>query len=41
MLKKGLAPTTAHESDPKAIAQRSEMDRNEAKDVQWETVDGD
>jgi hypothetical protein len=40
MLKKGSAPMTAHESDPEAIIQRSGMDRDEAKDVQRETVDG-
>ena len=31
---------TADKSNPEAITQRSEMHRNEAKDVQWETVDG-
>ena len=40
MLKKCSVPMTADESDPEAIIQRSEMHRNEAKDVQWETVDG-
>jgi len=40
MLKKGPAPTTTHESDPEAIVQRIEMRRNEAKDIQWEAVDG-
>ena len=30
----------ADKSDPEAITQRSEMHGNEAKDVQWETVDG-
>ena len=40
MLKKCSAPMTTDESDSEAITQRSEMHRNEAKDVQWETVDG-
>ena len=40
MLNKGSAPVSAHESDPEAITQRSEMHRDEAKDVQWETIDG-
>jgi len=31
---------TADESGPEAITQGSEMHRDEAKDVQWETVDG-
>jgi len=31
---------TADESDPEAVTQRSETHRNEAKDIQWETVDG-
>jgi hypothetical protein len=39
MLKKGSTPMTALESDPEVITQRSEMDRDEAKDVQRETVD--
>ena len=41
MLKKGSAPMTAHKSDPEAITQGSEMRRNKAKDIQWETVNGD
>ena len=40
MLKKCSAPVAAHESDPEAIAQSREMHRNEAEDIQWETVDG-
>ena len=40
MLNKDSAPVTAHESDPEAISQRIEMYRDEAKDVQWETIDG-
>jgi len=40
MLKKGSAPTAADESDPEAITQRIEMHGNEAKDIQWEAVDG-
>ena len=41
MPKKGPAPTMAHESGPEAIAQRSEMCRNETKNIQREAVDGD
>ena len=40
MLKKCSAPMTADKSDSEAITQRSKMHGNEAKDVQWETVDG-
>ena len=42
MLEKGLAPIAAYESDPEAIAQRSEMEmeRNKTKNIQRETVDG-
>jgi len=40
MLKKGSAPVAAYESDPEAITQGSEMHRDEAEDVQWETIDG-
>ena len=40
MMKKCSAPMTADKSNPEAITQRGEMHRNEAKDVQWETVDG-
>jgi len=40
MVKEGSAPMTADESDPEAITQRIEMHRNEAKDVQWETING-
>ena len=40
ILKKGFAPVTAKKCDPEAISLRREMRRNEAKDVQWESVDG-
>ena len=40
MLNKRSAPMTAHESGPETITQRSEMQRDEAKDIQREAVDG-
>ena len=40
MLNKGSTPVAAHESDPESITQRVEIHGNEAKDIQWETVDG-
>ena len=41
VLKKSPTPATAHKSGPEAITQRSEMCRNDTKDIQRKTVDRD